>query len=85
MKEYIENNIEIYVSNVMNLIKGNSNESEEAITRIVTNKNVKPESKEKMLHNQNTIIQSLEKIDDLEIKKLLFAQNKIQPSWGKRI
>jgi len=78
---YINSNLEAYISNVLTLLNKNTREEEQAIINILNKENVLLSSKAKVLKNQESGIQSLSNIDDIHVKRLVLILNKIIPSW----
>lgn len=80
LKTYLDKNIEEYITNVM-IQQGNTRESEETVVNILNHESVELELKEQVLNSQETKIQSINDIEEIEIKRLVIANSKIGISW----
>lgn len=80
--DYINSNINIYVKKVyLKLEKNNAEREEILIDNFFTNTLLEIDLKIKIIDKTNTVFTSLEKIENVELKKKLIKENKIQPSW----
>jgi hypothetical protein len=76
---YIDNNISEYVEMVyLNGI----NESEDSLVLLLNNKNVNNKQKELMIKIYKKRISSLNRIEDIGIKKILLTESRVDANWG---
>lgn len=79
--EYINNNINDYVKNVLLKIPENVSESESVIIDLLNNENLKADLKLEIIYKQSEVIQDLSLIYDIEIKQELLNNNKTLAKW----
>jgi hypothetical protein len=76
---YIDNNISEYVEMVyLNGI----NESEDSLVLLLNNKNINNKQKEQMIKILKKRISSLNKVEDLEIKRIILSESRVDANWG---
>jgi hypothetical protein len=80
LKEYLDKNMDEYILNVMTQ-QGNTGESEETMIDVLNRDDITLELKRKVLDSQEVTIQSINDIDEFEIKKLIISKNKIGVTW----
>lgn len=79
---YINDNIEEYIENVMLAIEDNKEEDEETVIRIVNREDVDLALKEKVITSQNANISLISSINDFEAKQIVLKNNKLIPHWS---
>jgi len=85
LREYIEINIENYISSVFLKLTDNTHESELVIIKLLNHSNISNKNKEKIIQKEEFILRDLSEIDDLEVQKYLFQYNKVQIIWDNII
>lgn len=80
LQEYIEENIETYISEVFLKIEKNIEESEEITIELLHNKLIKFDTKEKIIIKENLSISDITKLDN-ELWEILIQNTKVIPSW----
>jgi hypothetical protein len=83
--DYIDNNMEEYISNVFLTIPGNTQETEEAIVKLLSieDKELSLEKRKKIIEKQTVLISRLEQIDEMEHSLLEFIveNSKMAATW----
>lgn len=79
--ERIEKNITLYINDIFLVIETNRNETEETLIWLLNNENLINEDKYKILDSQDTIIEDISEIKNIEILEILFEKNKIKTTW----
>ncbi len=82
LKKYIDVNIESYVNEVLLKLANNSNETETTIIKLLNREDLPVKSKNDILVKQKCIISDISSIKDIDIKELLFENNKIKANWS---
>ena len=78
---YIDQNIEEYIKQVLLLSEYNKDEDENTIVSILNREDVSQELKRQLVRSQANKISSLELINDFEIKQVVLSENKVTPIW----
>ena len=78
--ENIENNINHYIKNIFLQIDTNIQENQETIIWLLNNDEIEEELKFKVIQKEETILDSLSKVDKM-FWKTLFEQNKMKTTW----
>lgn len=79
--QYIEDNIESYISDVLLNLMNNNDESEESIIQLLNYEHLSNENKELIIQKNNTRITSITEIDDIDLWELPFKYSKVLPTW----
>ncbi|WP_286761871.1 hypothetical protein [Salegentibacter sp. UBA1130] len=80
--EYIEKNIEKYISSVYLKLKDNFNEKQEYLLKLLNNSNIKKTSKEDIISQTETLLPSISELEDSkELSDFLLKNLKIEPTW----
>lgn len=79
---YIHDNINNYVKNVLLKLPENDSESEEFIINLLNNPDLKDELKFDIIKKQNLIFNDLFKIENIEVHKNLLDNNKVLATWN---
>ncbi|WP_313419906.1 YobI family P-loop NTPase [Sphingobacterium multivorum] len=79
---YINSNIDSYVENVYLKLEDNNFEEEEYLNNLLNNKNLHGKLKSRIIQKVETIVQDLDKINELEIKAQLLTHNRVAPKWS---
>lgn len=79
---YINDNIEDYLEQILLLSEGNNDEEEETIVDILNRDDVSLDLKTQVVRSQNAKINSLNLIDDIEVKQVVLENNKLTINWG---
>ncbi len=82
LKEYIAKNINIYIENVLLKIETNVDELEETIILLLNNQDIDDSLKEKIVQKENTKVSKINSIENKDLWKILFKENKIESSWN---
>lgn len=82
LKEYIAKNINIYIENVLLKIETNVDELEETIILLLNNQDIDDSLKEKIVQKENTKVSKINSIENKNLWKILFKENKIESSWN---
>jgi len=80
IKDYIENNIEIYVENVMLSKDSNRYDSKKSILEIISNENLTHSLALDVIKHQNCLFDNLEEITEVFWETAL-SEGKVNPSW----
>lgn len=78
---YIEDNINLYVENVLLKLENNTEESEESIKTLLNNVNLKFESKVLLLKKCGVIISKINDIFNKELWEMLFVNFLVKATW----
>ncbi|AXF55278.1 hypothetical protein [Salicibibacter kimchii] len=81
MKDYIMENIEEYIENVVIELKSNVEESEYVLVELLNNPNINNYHKEEMIKSQKRDIEMVTKVEDQEMWNMLVDNSKLIPSW----
>ncbi len=81
MIEYIEEEINAYVENILLKLEGNTQEDLIEYTLLLNNTELKLNLKEKLIQKTETTIEDISTIDGLKEAHLLFKYYKIEPNW----
>lgn len=79
---YINENINVYVKNVLLKIPENISEAEEVIINLLNNESLNESLKFLIIKTQNIVINDLSKIDETNIKRALINEKKVSPDWN---
>lgn len=79
--DYINDNIEDYIEQVMLLAEDNTEEDEKTIVDILNREDVGVDLKNQLVRSQKTKITSLESINDINSKQIVLENNKIIITW----
>jgi hypothetical protein len=79
--DYVEENINSYVEEILIGIEDNTKEDIESYTLLLNNSDLHLELKEKLIKKTDTIISDISTIDGLDEAHLLFQNSKIEPTW----
>lgn len=79
--DYLEENINDYVKNVLLKISENISEDESVIIDLLNNEDLKENLKVEIINKESAIIQDLTLIDNIEIKQELLKSNKVLANW----
>ncbi|NPD47960.1 hypothetical protein [Lentimicrobium sp. S6] len=82
---YIEENINEYLTTTYFNIETNKEEQEDYLVLLLNNDEILPEYKLNIITKTNTIISVVNKIEDLEIVKVLLEESKILAIWKNLI
>lgn len=78
---FIDDNIEVYLNNILLKLDNNNNESQESVLSILNNSKVIEKTKIEFIKKVSFSIKELSKIKDLNIREILLNQNKIDIKW----
>lgn len=81
LKEYVDNEILNYVNNVYLKLETNKNESESSLISLLNNPKLDRIDPYDIILNQDIVFNKLDGIRDTKSWSILFAFNKIKPSW----
>lgn len=79
--EYIEDNINTYVENILLGIKRNTKEDIKEYTLLLNNSDLNLNLKEKLIEKIDTIINDISTIEGLDEVHILFKNSKVKPTW----
>lgn len=79
--KYINENIQIYVSNVFLQLPDNAHESEESILSLLNNDGIKEEDKKKIVDKLESKIQLLSSTQNNDLKEYIVATSKVAATW----
>lgn len=82
MIEYIEEEINTYVENILLKLEGNTQENLGEYTLLLNNTELKMSLKEKLIQKTETTVEDISTIDGLEEAHLLFKSYKVEPNWN---
>jgi hypothetical protein len=82
---YIDDNINKYVTSVYLNIDENTNEDIKYYIQLLNNKDISMDNKIKIIHQVETLISDISEIDDLSIIRLLLQKSKMLPTWNNLI
>jgi hypothetical protein len=82
---FIDDNIEVYLNNILLKLDNNNNESQESVLAILNNSKVIEKTKIEFIKKVSFSIKELLKIKDLKIREILLKQNKIDIKWSNII
>lgn len=80
--KYINDNIQVYISNVFLQIPDNTKESEDSILLLLNNNLIKIEDRKKIIDKSENKIQILSSIQDRDLKEYIIATSKVVPTWN---
>lgn len=80
--EYVDNNINKYIANVYFKTGSNNNEGGDCLTLLLNNKEIENENIEKIINSTQTLIQYIDKIENIDIIELLLMNQKVLPTWN---
>lgn len=83
--EYLEENINFYVENVLLKIDTNTQESEEIILKLLNDDDILPNNKIAIIEKEETKIQDITKVKNKELWGELYRTNKIVANWDNII
>ncbi len=78
---YIQENIEQYVKNVLLKLENNTKEIKYYYLSLLNNKDLSIELKNKVIKKIETKIEDLKEVNDIETQNILLKNNKIEPLW----
>ena len=78
---YVGANINNYVKNVLLNINENTDEEEQTLIELLNNRELNLDLKTQLLKKQKCVVNSIESIEDIEVKGIIFSNNKLTPSW----
>ncbi len=78
---YIESNFKEFVENVLLKIGDENSEDEEILKGVLNNTDYTLELREKFVLSQRSDVESLKKIEDIQVKEMLLRNNKVKPTW----
>lgn len=81
LKDYIEQNINEFVSKVLLHNHENHSESENSLITLLNNENLKPQFKIDLIGIQKQKLISLEALNSNEAKEIVMTANKVMPTW----
>jgi DNA-dependent RNA polymerase auxiliary subunit epsilon len=79
---YIDNNLENYLTDTFLKLETNKNEHEESLIHILNRKDISLKLKEAVLISQETVISSIELIDDISAQELVISKSKVIATWS---
>ncbi len=79
--DYIEENLEVYLSMVLLKTKDGDKEEEESIIRLLNNEDLSDELKEKIVEDVPFELEDINEIENAEFWHHLFKNNKVEPNW----
>ncbi|MBV6484736.1 MAG: hypothetical protein KFKLKKLM_01249 [Flavobacteriales bacterium] len=79
--DYIDDNIEYFLEHVILLQESNTEEEEKTIVNLLNRDDVNNDLKTQLIRSQNAKINSLEDIEDVEVKRILLENNKVYVKW----
>ncbi len=79
--DYVNNNINKYVKNVLLILPENISEKELVIIDLLNNNDLKENLKSEIIDKEDALIQDLSVIDEIKIKQELLSYNKIAAKW----
>lgn len=79
--KYINDNIQVYISNVFLQIPDNTKESEESILLLLNNDGIKIEDKKKIVDKSENKIQLLSSVQSKDLKEYILAKSKATATW----
>lgn len=82
MIEYIEEEINTYIENILLKLEGNTQENLGEYTLLLNNTELKMSLKEKLIQKTETTVEDISTIDGLEEAHLLFKSYKVEPNWN---
>jgi len=82
---YIEENLNEYITSVYLKIESNKNEPEEYFIQLLNNEDLLDENKEQILTKTDTIISDINEVGNLDLIKLLFSESKVLATWANLI
>lgn len=82
---YVDDNINEYVTNVYLSIDTNTEEESEYYIQLLNNKNISQDNKIKIIQQVKTLINDISKIEDFSIKKHLAEKSKMLARWDNLI
>lgn len=82
LKSYIKENINEYVENVFLKIDTNTKENEKYIIELLNNEDLDDTYKEKIIQKVETKISDISQIENKQLWKILFEQNRINAIWN---
>lgn len=81
LKKYIYDNINTYVQNIYLRLENNTEETECSLIELLNNQNLKLELKNKIIQKENTVINDISEITDLNVQNVLLQNKKVFVSW----
>lgn len=85
LNNYIENNINEYISSIYLKLENNVNEPLQYLAELLNNNEISIENKEKIIIQTKTIIDDIDEIEDLQVVNLLSKESKILITWENTI
>lgn len=82
---YLNNNINDYISNVYLKINTNIDEDEVSLIELLNHKTLTLENKNRLIIKVKTTIKDLTEIEDLDICKILLSESKVSATWSNLI
>lgn len=82
---YVKDNINDYIEIIYLNIETNKQETEEYYIELLNNENISDKNKIKLISQVETLINDINKIDDLELIKHLLAKSKVSATWDNLI
>lgn len=82
LKEYLEENINEFVSKVLLHENKSHSESEETLITLLNNEGLKSHFKAELIDIQKHKISSLDRLINYEVKEIVTSANKIKPTWN---
>lgn len=83
--KYINDNIQVYISNVFLQIPDNTKESEESILSLLNNDKIKIEDRRKIADISENKVTKLSTVTQQELKEYLINTSKVTPTWDNVI
>lgn len=81
MVQYIENEINIYVNEILLRLDENTNEDLVEYTLLLNNPNLDLDLKVQLIQKIETVINNINEIEDIKVALLLFKYSKVKPTW----
>lgn len=83
--EYVGSEINHYIETTFLELENNSGESEENILELLNNKEIELENRKAIITKTETKIEDVSQVVDHDLAKLLFEENKVEPTWENLI
>lgn len=83
--EYLNKNINIYVTSIYLKIEPNNNEPLKYLIELLNNDDLSIENKEKIIKQVDTIIEDLDEIENLQVINLLLNESKVDTNWDNMV
>ncbi len=82
MIKYVNDNLQDYIQDVYLDIESNTDETLETYLKLLNNKNLNNDTKEKLIIKVETKISDIATIENEELWNILLDKSKMYPSWG---